>query len=223
MPGFRFSLWHFLIATALVCAACGALVAWSPLVASIAILAFLLLNCLSLTGACAATGNLRVYWIGAAIFGIGYWWVASSYFTRMPDLPQFGSYSYSWASSQSLEHRPELATDRLLQALETTLAHQTLHVGDMVMARWNSGTLYAGKITQVTPQGCIVAWTDGSSPSMVALNDIFPGGTSFRATGHAIFGILIALLGGAVATMAFGAKEEAKVEAVANPAAAAPS
>lgn len=221
MPGFRFGLWHFLVAVGIVCVACATLVGWSPLVGSLAIFAFFLVNCFGLAGAFAAVGNTRVFWIGAAVFGIAYWWTTSPYYVHLPDAPFGGGAAYWQSSRATSDERPELATDRLLRFLEETLANHNTRVGDTVMARWNSGSLYSGTIKESGPDGYLVAWTDGSSPTWVKPSDVYPGGTSFRATGHAVMGILLALAGGTVATMAFGVKpDDAKVESPTTVAAA---
>lgn len=40
-------------------------------------------------------------------------------------------------------------------------------VGDNVMAVWNSGKFYDGEVVEITPNGYIIKWTDGSAPSEV--------------------------------------------------------
>ncbi len=76
------------------------------------------------------------------------------------------------------------------------------------MAQWNSGNYYAGNIQSYDGAVYMVAWDDGSTPTAVAPAGI-KGYTPYaRLSGHSLFGSLAGLLGGMLAALMFGARQE---------------
>jgi hypothetical protein len=62
--------------------------------------------------------------------------------------------------------------------------------GDQVLARWAGSSFYEGKVNAVAGDKATIAWTDGSSPSEVALGDVVlrdpPPGAGAPAAGDAV-------------------------------------
>lgn len=66
------------------------------------------------------------------------------------------------------------STDTLAEA---AVAHvpsgaASVKVGDKVVAKWSNGLFYGGTISAVKDSTATVAWTDGSTPTDVALTDM---------------------------------------------------
>ena len=208
---FRFSLLHFLIVITLMAVGFGALASGSRLAASGSYTLFLGLICLALAGAIIVRGEARPFWIGFAIFGWAYFLFAFD--SSAPSSPQRNwastwlsgiSYSYYGSEAPSSSH---LITTEIIDFLEDQLTGSR-QVGSKVMAQWSSGSYYSGTIQSYDDAVYMIAWDDGSSPTAVAPAGI-KGYTPYaRLSGHSLFGSLAGLLGGMLAAMLFGARQE---------------
>jgi hypothetical protein len=208
---FRFSLLHFLIVITLLAVGLGALASGSRLAASGVYTLYLGLICLALAGAIIVRGETRPFWIGFAIFGWAYFFFAFDASSPSTQPRNWGStwlsgisFSYYGSESPNASH---LITTEIIDFLEDQLTGSR-QVGSKVMAQWSSGSYYAGTIQSYDGAVYMIAWDDGSTPTAVAPAGI-KGYTPYsRLSGHSLFGALVGLLGGILAAVMFGNKQE---------------
>jgi hypothetical protein len=208
---FRFSLLHFLIVITLLAIGFGALASGSRLAASGIYTLFLSLICLALAGAVIVRGEARLFWIGFAIFGWAYFLFA---FESTPQSSPQRNWASTWLSGISYSYYGSeqssgvhLITTEIIDFLEEHLTGSR-QVGSKVMAQWTSGSFYSGTIQSYDGTVYMVAWDDGSTPTAVAPTGI-KGYTPYaRLSGHSLFGSLAGLLGGVLAALMFGARQE---------------
>lgn len=224
MFGFRFSLAQMGIMMVIVCLGCAAIVAANTMVASLSLTAFFIANLIAVTGCFTSTGPHRAFWIGMAIFGWAYWWqheptllredYASRYrYTGYPYL-----YSGMWNSygNDGASPPPKFSTEWLLDQVYKFSARSP-KVGEKVIARWMGSSFYPGTVIEVTADGYLVKWDDGSAPSPVPARDTHNEGGGFYITGHSVFGVFFGLLGGILGLCFFGPKPEEPVASPATP------
>lgn len=208
---FRFSLLHFLIVITLLAIGLGALASGSRLAASGVYSLFLVLICLALAGAIIVRGESRAFWIGFAVFGWAYFFLA---FDAASPSSQPRNWNSIFLSGTSFNYygnespsAGRLITSEIIDFLEEHLTGSR-RVGSKVMAQWTSGSYYAGTIQSYDGTTYLVAWDDGSTASPVAPSGI-KGYTPYaRLSGHSLFGALAALIGGILASVMFGNKQE---------------
>ncbi len=204
---FRFSLLHFLMVITLLAVGFGAIASGSRLAASGAYTLFLGLICLALAGAVIVRGEARPFWIGFAIFGWAYLFLAFE--SSESSAPQrswrsgwLSSFSFSTYGSES-QNSAHLITTDIIDFLEDHLTGSR-QIGAKVMAQWTSGSYYAGTIRSYDGAVYTIAWDDGSTPSAVAPAGIRGYTPYARLSGHSVFGSLAGLLGGILAALLFG-------------------
>jgi len=207
---FRFSLLHFLIVITLLAVGLGALASGSRLAASGIYTLYLVLICLALAGAIIVRGEARSFWIGFAVFGWAYFFLAfdvsSSNQARNWGSTWLSGISYSYYSSES-PNASHLITTEIIDLLEDQLTGSR-QVGSKVMAQWSSGSFYAGTIQSYDGTMYTVAWDDGSTPTAVSPSGI-KGYTPYaRLSGHSLFGALAGLIGGILSALMFGNMQE---------------
>lgn len=56
--------------------------------------------------------------------------------------------------------------------LRKVLTKEEIKVGDKVLAVWTSGKYYVGTVKEIKADGAIIAWEDGSSPSLAKFGKI---------------------------------------------------
>ncbi|MBC7851951.1 MAG: hypothetical protein IAF94_00800, partial [Pirellulaceae bacterium] len=168
---FRFSLLHFLIVITLLAVGFGALASGSRLAASGVFSLYLGLICLALAGAIIVRGEARPFWIGFAVFGWAYFFLAFE--SSSSSTPQRG-WSAIWLSGISTNYYgseaasgSHLITTEIIDFLEDHLTGSR-QVGSKVMAQWTSGNFYAGTIQSYDGTAYMVVWDDGSTPTAVA-------------------------------------------------------
>ena len=174
--------------------ACSALAAATPLVGSAAHSLNLALLALAVVGAICRRGGARVYWVAVAVVGWVYYFAAVAWPAPLePQIsPQYPNY---FATQPSPDDRPRLLTSKLLDWIESKRTAR-LPVGTHVVAQWSGGGFWPGRITDVNETGYLITWDDGSTPTWDTPQQIASAVTPFYQVGHAVFGILLALLAG---------------------------
>jgi hypothetical protein len=198
---FHFSIGGLLVVVALLGLACAALVAATPLVASAAHTLNLALMSLAVVGAICRRGPARVYWLAAAVVGWVYYFSAIAW-PVPPEPPLTPQYPNYYATQPAPESRPRLLTSKLLDWLESKRTAR-LSIGTHVVAQWAGGGYWPGRITDANETGYLVAWDDGSSPTWDTPAQIASSITPLYQVGHAVFGVLLALLAGWVMSRVF--------------------
>ncbi len=203
---FHFSMAGLLGLVALTTIGCAALATATPLVASALHTLNLLVLSLAVVGAIARRGEARVFWLGMAVVGWVYYFAAVGWpaAPEMPPQPWTGPY---YNTDPAKDYRPQLLTSKLLDYLET-LRTARLPIGAHVVAMWQGGGYWPGKITDANETGYLVAWDDGSVPSWDTPAQIASYTTPFHQVGHAVFGLLLALLAGWLMACLFGDNQE---------------
>jgi hypothetical protein len=204
---YQFSMRTLLLVMVVVAISLAALRSQSQLVGSVAYSLNLGLLCVGVVGSLRATPRWRVFWIGFAVFGWVYFWVA----TPQPNADAWLISSFGMQSPTN-EPNPELITTTFLRVVDGFLASQP-STGDKVMAQWTGFAYYSGTITSVKDGQFLVAWDDGSLPLWRTINQISPNNYYAVQTGHYILGPIIALIGGWLSRLLFapplGTKREA--------------
>lgn len=108
MSRFQFSVRWLLGLVALVAVGCAALFHASPLWTSVVLTVTSALLLTAIVAAACRRGRARAFWLGFAVLGWGYFWVAGG----MTDLPIPGSWPLSFFTQSG---EPPLATTRLLR------------------------------------------------------------------------------------------------------------
>lgn len=208
MSRFRFSIATFLIVVTLLALGLGAMASQSRLATSVAYTAFLVLLGIATGGALLAAGPRRAFWAGFAIFGWMYWFVEFDTGVRntgpQPVFTAISFFSGQLTTRQQPTPRTSLLTSDLMDWLESVMT-ANLRVGAKVTAQWRGGSYYTGTIVQTSGDGqYLIVWDDGSPQQWTPPSQILPNSPSLRLAGHATFGGLFALFGGALVTVLFG-------------------
>ena len=208
MSGFRFSLLSFIAVLTLLALGLGAMASQSRLATSAAFTVFLVLLGIATAGAVLASGPRRAFWVGFAAFGWIYWFVEFDAGRGATTGPQPVVTSISFLTRQ-LTTRPQsapntsLLTGDLMDWLESVMT-ANLRVGAKVTAQWRGGAYYTGTIAQASGGQYLIIWDDGSPQQWTPPSQILPNSPNLRLAGHATFGGLFALLGGALVAVLFG-------------------
>jgi hypothetical protein len=162
----------------------------------------------AVVGAMLHRGPARAFWMGFALFGGMY-----AYLAFDGDIWTNGIGGLRrWASSDGTAPRPRLVTDVLLDTLYQYAARSTLPaVGDQVQVQWgNPRSYYTADVTKLDGSRVQILWSGyvkGQEEWVAASRVKTVGPLYFHATGHAILILVIALLGGVSARVAFGSRE----------------
>lgn len=97
---------------------------------------------------------------------LGNWKGGSRWWEAKVTAVQDGQVSVTYDSDKTTDTLAEMAV-----AHAPTKA-ASVKVGDMVVAKWSNNLFYGGKVTAVKDGMATVAWTDGSTPTDVALTNI---------------------------------------------------
>jgi hypothetical protein len=174
--------------------------------AGLVILLHLLLLCLALGNALVLRGGPRVFWIGFAVFGWGYWLTAGQDSSYQPPSPAAALRS-AWNSDDqqpTATARGHAFTALLMNVLETMIGTR-LAVGDEVTAQYSGGSYYPGVIEDVRDGQYLVRWTDGSSspPQWTPPGQIRDVTTNFRRAAEHLLAAVWALMGGILLSMSY--------------------
>jgi len=192
--------------------ACAALATSTPLVASAVHTLNLAVLSLAVVGAICRRGQARVFWLALAVVGWVYYfaavgWPAPPEMTAQPNPVYYNNFN----SGPGQDARPELLTSKLLDYLES-LRTARLPIGAHVVAQWMGGGYWPGKITDENDNAYLVTWDDGSSPTWDTPTQIASSSTPFHQVGHAVFGLLIALLAGWLMSCLFHDSTETAIQ-----------
>jgi len=206
---FRFSLLHFLIVITLLAVGLGALASGSRLASSGAYTLFVGLIGLALAGAFLVRSESRPFWIGFAVFGWMYFFLAfeTSSSQAQPNWAStwLSGTRYNYYGSES-PGGSRFITAEIIDYLEEHLTGSR-EVGSKVMAQWTSGNFYSGTIQSYDGSVYMIAWDDGSTATAVVPAGI-KGYTPYaRLSGHSLFGALAGLLGGILSALLFGTQQ----------------
>jgi hypothetical protein len=211
MGRFRFSIATFLTVVTLLALGLAAMASQSRLATSAVFTVFLVLLGVATAGAVLATGPRRAFWVGFAVFGWIYWFVEFDVGRGSNTGPQPIVTSISFLTRQ-LGPRPQPATGTgiltgdLMAWLESAIS-ANLRVGSKVTAQWRGGSYYTGTITQAAGGQYLIVWDDGSPQQWTPPSQILPNSPNLRLAGHATFGGLFALLGGALVAVLFAERK----------------
>jgi len=229
MFGFRFSLAQLAMVMLVICLGCAAIVSANSITASLCLTVFFIGNLVAATRSLTTTGPSRAFWIGMAIFGWGYWWqheptlLREDYSSRSRSMGYGYQYGFigGFVPDSGDGHKvpPRLSTEWLLDQVYRYSARSP-KVGEKVIARWMGGSFFPGVVKEIGEGDYLVQWDDGSAASPVASRDVHNQGSGFYVTGHSVFGVFFALLGGILGLSFFGPKGE---EGATAPVAAAPT
>ena len=200
MNRFRFSTRSALIVTTLVACGLGAIVSQLRLAASAVYTVHFALLCVSIVGAILGRANVRAFWLGFAVFGWCYWFIAFENTTsrRASGYVMF----YSPWQNETLP-QPRLLTGELIEFLETHLTASRAK-GAKVTAQWRGGGFYPGTITDVGDGQYLVQWDDGSAAQWTPSSQILPESVHIRVASHSLFNSLVGLIGGVLSAILFG-------------------
>lgn len=221
MNRFRFSLTSFLVVVTLLAVGLGAMASQSPLAASAALTAYLVLICVALAGAILPHAPNRAFWIGLAIFGWTYWFFEFDTHLASSGQPRTTAIALSSGLIMSQPAAPQrlgLVTQDAIDFLETRITPGR-SVGSKVMGQWRGGSYYPGTIVEAGDGQYLITWDDGSPQQWTPSNQILPHSPSLRVAAHATLGGLFALFGGVLVAVLFGGKKQTAtaVEATAAP------
>jgi hypothetical protein len=169
MNRLQWSLGGLILATVAVGVGLAAVISNSHLAASLAFSLNLGLLCLAITGAICGQGVMRTFWVGFAVFGVGYGLAV----LNSPD---------SLVTEMAIEQIP--------------LLQRPPFVGDRVMAQWTNGSYYSARISAIENGMYLTAWDDGSSPTWVSYAQLRFDKSYQHLTAHNVLGPMIAFLGG---------------------------
>ena len=163
-----------------------------------------------LLGAILTRRPHRAFWIGFALFGCGYLYLA---FEEPPGASQ-GRVFRAWASSDSGAPRPPLVTTSLLEHLRLRAARGRLPaVGAKVQVQWGSaGSYYPATITQLDEDRVQILWqgyVPGQEEWAAATRVQSLESEHVLPAGHSLFALILALFGGLLARGLFGRREGA--------------
>lgn len=200
MNRFRFSTRSVFVVTTLVACGLGAIVSQLRLAASAVYTVHFALLCVSIVGAFLGRANVRAFWLGFAVFGWCYWFIAFEN-TSTRRASGFATYYSTWQNE--MLPQPRLLTSELIEFLETHLTPSRA-VGAKVSAQWRGGGFYPGTITDVGDGQSLVQWDDGSSAQWTPSSQVLPESVHIRVASHSLFNSLVGLIGGVLAAILFG-------------------
>lgn len=164
-------------------------------VANGAVLVCVALLGLAAVGAFVGQGQTRVFCAGFAVFG--------------------GIYAgLLWDESASQSGRAFANPSPTAQALAWLAAFRKAppRVGNVVNARWpNNGSYYQAIVIEYNAEEdlYLVQWTDGSTPSWLPHAQMQPVDHATLRSGHAVCAMLLGAVGGIVACVCFGERQQA--------------
>jgi hypothetical protein len=210
MSRFRFSIATFLTVVTLLALGLSSMASQSRLATSAVFTVFLVLLGVASAGAILATGPKRAFWVGFAVFGWTYWFIEfdTGRGSTLGPQPIVSSISFFTGRVGS---RPQSATTGLLTSdlmdwVESAIS-ANLRVGAKVTAQWRGSSYYTGTIAQASGGQYLIIWDDGSPQQWTPPSQILPNSPNLRLAGHATFGGLFALLGGALVAALFGERK----------------
>lgn len=199
MDRMQFSLAGLLVAVLFLAVACAALMSDLEIVASAAVTIQVGLLAFGIVGIVCRRAAKRVFWVGFTVFGLVYS-SASNQLTLQAwgfgaGFPGIGS---------------DLLTEKFLQLIFSQKKFHP-HVGMLVEAKWPNagGVYYPAKIVEIGDDGQIhVEWVGSPGDQWTAPNDVRADLKRHIITGHAVFCVLIALVGGFLARILFATNKE---------------
>jgi len=194
----QFSLRSLLLATVLVALGCAALLNAWPWCASLVLSATLAFLVLAILGSIYRTGSTRAFWLGMAIVGWGYLWLA-----RRPDD------SFSDPRPRFQEEGP-LVTSRLLCHAYTDVLLRVRPLPPLP-PELNWGVSSRGLIIMGPPGG--YPGSPSAPPPGSALGGFppgihdYPSLSDFVTVGHSLWALLLGFLGGLVARWFYATRQ----------------
>jgi hypothetical protein len=200
------SIRSLLIIVALFAAGMAAVVAQNELAASAAISLYWLLFLLAIAGSLVGRGVTRAFCVGFAVFSFGYSQMAFESEAPQSNTGQlmalrWSRIAYYPSVNNSAEHS-RFITSHLIDLLESRIQPR-LEVGSQVTAQYNGGTYFTGKIKDFASPDYVIAWDDGTAPSLVPFAGIRGYTAHLRTSSHAVLGMLLAVLGGWATVLLF--------------------
>lgn len=208
MGRMQFSLTGLLVAVLVLAVACAALMSHSEIVASAAVTLQIGLLAFGIVGIVCRREAKRAFWVGFTVFGLVY---ASASNQIMLQAWGFGG---GWQTGGT-----ELLTEKFLQFIFSQKKFHP-HVGMLVEAKWPNagGSYYPAKIIEIADDGQIhVEWVGSPGDQWTAPKDVRADWRVHIVTGHSVFCLLIAILGGFIARI-FGAANRDNLSHEMNPA-----
>jgi hypothetical protein len=187
MRGFHFSLrWLFGVVSFLA-VGCGLLIYASPFLSKLTFSATLVVLLAAMPAAVYSAGERRAFWAGFSFFGLAYLWLICG----------------SWQSPDG----SELLRNRLATTAVFSWCHEKVARSHSTpMYQWTGGMAgppmgMSSMMSGAGGSGMMPGGMSGMSP-MTSVT-VTPDWSDFSTTGHSLFEIVFALLGGVIARRAY--------------------